>query len=174
MKDNSKKVAIVLAVLAIIVVIISLVTTKGDNKKEGVEPIIVTNASNFYTVNSCLYRTITYLSAKDKDSLNLILNGEYKKENKIKKEDILDLFPNVEQNSTFVSEKMYYEIITSNLTKYYVKGHIEINTIMDDTPLTSKDYDSVYFIVYLNSSDKLFSVEPYDGEIFNEGEVNEG
>ena len=69
---------------------------------------------------------------------------------------------------------MYYETITSNITKYYVKGHIEINSIMDDIPLQKQDYDSVYFVVYLNSSDKLFSIEPYAGEIFNDGDINEG
>ena len=78
MKDNSKYIAIILAILAIIVIIISLVTGK-DNKKNSLEPLIVTNASNFYTVNSCLYRTITYLAEKDKESLNLILSEEYKK-----------------------------------------------------------------------------------------------
>ena len=60
MKDNSKYIAIGLAILAIIVVIISLVTG-NDKKKTNSAPVIVTNASNFYTVNSCLYRTITYL-----------------------------------------------------------------------------------------------------------------
>ena len=173
MKNNSKYIAIVLAILAIIAIIISLVTGNDNNKNNNFKPLIVTNASNFYTVNSCLYRTITYLSEEDKESLNLILTEEYKRENKISEENILDLFPKVEQNSNFISEKMYYETVTSNLTKYYVKGHIEINSIKDDTPLISQDYDSVYFIVYLNTSDKLFSVEPYDGEIFNEGDVNE-
>lgn len=173
MKDNSKYIAIGLAILAIIVVIISLVTG-NDKKKTNSAPVIVTNASNFYTVNSCLYRTITYLSEKDKESLNLVLSEEYKKENKIRKDDVLNLFPDVEANSTFVSEKMYYETITSNITKYYVKGHIEINSIMDDIPLQKQDYDSVYFVVYLNSSDKLFSIEPYAGEIFNDGDINEG
>ena len=172
MKDNSKYVAIVLAVLAIIVIIISLVTG-NDNKKNDSKPLMVTNASNFYTVNSCLYRTITYLAEKNKESLNLILSEQYKKENKIKEDNILNLFPNVEESSTFVSEKMYYEIITSNITKYYVKGYIQIDSKMDDEPLKTKDYDSVYFIVYLNSTDKIFSIEPYEGEIFNEGDINE-
>ena len=89
---------------------------------------------------------------------------------KITKNNILDSFLDVEIGSTFVSEKMYYETISSSLTKYYVKGHVEANRIMDDAPLDTQDYDSVYFIVYLNSSDKLFSVEPYDGEIFKVGD----
>ena len=171
MKDNSKYIAIILSTLAVIVLVVSLII--GDDKKNS-QPLIVTNASNFYTVNSCLYRTITYLSQQDKESLKLVLSDEYKKRNKVTNENILDLFVDVEKNSTFVSEKMYYETQSKNITKYYVKGHVEINTIMDDQPLEAKNYDSVYFIVYLNSSDKLFSVEPYDGKIFKEGDTNEG
>ena len=174
MKDNSKYVAIVLAILAIIVIIISLVTGNDNKKNSDLKPQIVTNASNFYTVNSCLYRTITYLTEKNIESLNLILSEDYRKENKIKEENVLNLFPNIEQNSTFVSEKMYYETITSNITKYYVKGHVELEKIMDDGPLQSQNYDSIYFIVYLNSYDKLFSIEPYDGEIFRKGDTSEG
>ena len=172
MKDNSKYVAIILAILAVIVVIISLIA-KDDAKKGHYDAVIVTNPSNFYTVNSCLYRFITYLSERDEESLNLILSEEYKKNNNISKENILDLFFDVKINSTFVSEKMYYETVTSNLTKYYVKGHIEANKIMDGVPLEDKDYDSVYFIVYLNTSNNLFSIEPYDGEIFKVGDAIE-
>ena len=172
MKDNSKYIAIVLAILAIIVIAISLFK-KEDNKNENFEPLIVTNASNFYTVNSCLYRVTNYIAEKDLDSLQLVINDEYKKQNKITTKNILDLFFDVEVGSTFVSEKMYYETISSSLTKYYVKGHIEANKIMDDAPLHSELYDSVYFVVYLNSSDKLFSIEPYDGQIFKEGDSDE-
>ena len=169
MKDNSKYVAIILAILAIIAVIISL-SVKNDTKKSEYEPLVVTNPSNFYTVNSCLYRVITYLSDKDLNSLSLVIDDNYKKNNNVTKENILDLFFEVEANSTFVSEKMYYETINSNLIKYYVKGHIEINQIMDDVPLEDKNYDYVYFIVYLNTSNKLFSIEPYDGKIFKVGD----
>ena len=169
MKDNSKYVAIVLAILAAIVIIISLIG-KTDTNNENYDTLIVTNPSNFYTVNSCLYRVITYLAEQDLDSLSLVVDNNYKKNNRVTKENILDLFFEVEINSTFVSEKMYYEIINANLTKYYVKGHIETNQIMDDAPLEDKNYDSVYFIVYLNTSNKLFSIEPYDGEIFKVGD----
>lgn len=173
MKDNSKYIAIGLGFLAIVVLIISLVSGNSDKQKDNFETLIVTNASNFYTVNSCLYRTITYLASEDKESLMLLISDDYKKRNKVKEENVLDLFFDVEENSTFVSEKMYYQTITSEITKYYVKGHIETEKIMDDVPLEKKNYESIYFIVYINSFDKLFSIEPYDGEIFIEGDANE-
>ena len=141
MKDNSKYVAIVLAILAAIVIIISLIG-KTDTNNENYDTLIVTNPSNFYTVNSCLYRVITYLAEQDLDSLSLVVDNNYKKNNRVTKENILDLFFEVEINSTFVSEKMYYEIINANLTKYYVKGHSETNQRMDDAPLEDKNYEA--------------------------------
>lgn len=171
MKDNSKYIAIILAILAVIAIIVSLIT--DGNKDSSNEPSIVTNASNFYTVNSCLYRFITYLSNEDKESLNLVISENYKRKNNITNNNVLSFFFDVDKDSTFVSEKMYYESISSNINKYYVKGHIEVNSIMQDEPLKPKNYNSVYFIVYLNSSDKVFSIEPYNGEIFKEGDSNE-
>ena len=174
MKDNSKLTAIILVVVTIIVVVVSLIIEKNGQESDERDILIVTNASNFYTVNSCLYRVMTYVSAQDIESLMLLLNENYKNENKITKDNVLDLFSDVDSNSTFVSEKMYYETLSSNLVKYYVKGYIEENQIYDDEVLKKEDRNSVYFIVYLDSSDKIFSIEPYDGEIFKEGDINEG
>lgn len=172
MKDKSKLTAIILVFLVIIVVTISFIT-KNNEKSKSNDINIVTNASNFYTVNSCLYRTITYISSKDTNSLLLLIPESYKKENKITKDNVLDLFFETDITSTFVSEKMYYEVISNNLTKYYVKGYVEENKIYDDELLVKEEHDSVYFIVYLDSSESIFSIEPYDGKIFKEGDLNE-
>ena len=115
MKDNSKYIAIVLAILAIIVIAISLFK-KEDNKNENFEPLIVTNASNFYTVNSCLYRVTNYIAEKDLDSLQLVINDEYKKQNKITTKNILDLFFDVEVGSTFVSENVLSGVLPTCFT----------------------------------------------------------
>jgi len=173
MKDNSKVVALVLVVLTIIVLLITFISNKNGQTLKENNKVIVTNYSDFYTVNSCLYRTITYLSEKNKDALILLINDNYKKENKINKENVLELFSEVNLDSTFVSEKMYYESLTSSLEKYYVKGFIKENTISDDDILLKQDYESVYFIVYLDSSKNIFSIEPYDGKIFKVGDPNE-
>ena len=52
MKDKSKLTAIILVVLVIIVVIVTSFYNKNDKINEN-EISIVTNYSNFYTVNSC-------------------------------------------------------------------------------------------------------------------------
>ena len=49
------------------------------------------------------------------------------------------------------------------ITKYYIYGTIEKSTINQSDE--AKDY---YIIVYLDSQNMTFAVEPYDGEIFND------
>lgn len=172
MKDKSKLTAIILAMLAILVVVISFVTKNvGENKDNNI--LIVENASNFYTVNSCLYRLVTYISSQDKDSLLLVLSDDYKSKNSVTKDDVMNLFPNIDITSTFVSEKMYYSMLSENITKYYVQGYIENNQIYDEEVLQNNNSESVYFIVYLDTEQNIFSIEPYDGKIFIEGDLDE-
>ena len=169
MKDKSKLTAIVLAILTIVVVVVTFIVDNTKNEEKTNDILIVNNASNFYTVNSCLYRTITYISSGDKESLLLLLPSEYKKKNKITQENVMDLFFDVSETSSFVSQKMYYEYITNNITKYYVQGYIQENEILDGELLTKQDREIIYFIVYLDSNENIFSIEPYDGKIFKEG-----
>lgn len=172
MKDKSKLTAVILVVLTILVVVLTYIFDK-DKEQNKNEIKIVTNYSNFYTVNSCLYRTITHISTSDKKSLLLLLDNNYKKENKIDESNVLDLFSNVDVDSTFVSRKMYYEILNNNITKYYVYGYVEKNQISDDEIINKKENKEMYFIVYLDSTNKTFSIEPYNGDIFIGGDKNE-
>lgn len=173
MKDKSKITAIILIIITLIIVIISVIFN-NDSEKENIENIeIVKNYSNFYTVNSCLYRLTTYLSMRDVESLLFLLNDEYEKDNNINSSNVFEFFPNVESDSTFISEKMYSAILNENLTKYYVKGYIQKNQIFDDTEANEVEQKSIYFIVYLDTMNKIFSVEPYDGKVFIEGDINE-
>jgi len=167
MKDKSKLIAIILVIITLIVVIVSNLTKNNESEKEKIS--IVTNYSNFYTVNSCLYRLTTYLSLDDSKNVILLLNEQYKKNNRITTDNVMDLFIDVEGDSTFISQKMYYSNINSNITKYYVKGYIEKNQLFDDEVINNLNKTDVYFIVYLDSSNKTFSIEPYDGEIFIKG-----
>lgn len=171
MKDKSKLIAIILVVITILVVILTNIFNKDEEQKEN-KIEIVTNYSNFYTVDSCLYRTITYIASKDSESLLSILSDKYKKENNIDSNNILSLFSSIEEDSIFMSKKMYYEKINSNITKFYVYGQVEKNQILDDELTLKNSYIDQYFIVYLDTTNKTFSVEPYDGNIFIGGENN--
>lgn len=172
MKDKNKLIAIILVIVTVLVVVITYFIER-DNEQVSNDIEIVKNYSDFYTVNSCLYRVVTYLFTQNTDDLLLILNDEYKEENNITEENVLSLFDPVEYDSTFVSEKMYYEKISQNITKYYVKGYIEKNQILDESDTVNLDKKQVYFIVYLDSENSLFSIEPYSGDIFIGGVINE-
>lgn len=172
MKDKSKFVAIFLVIITILVVVFSSLLNKDEKQKDS-KKYIVTNYSNFYTVNSCLYRVITYIASENKSDMMLVLSEDYKNKNKITEDSILDLFPKVEQGSTFVSTKMYYETINSNIKKYYVQGYIEMNQLVDMKDSTNLEKTNTFFIVYLDTQNKIFSIEPYSGEIFMDGETDE-
>lgn len=173
MKDNSKLTAIILAILTVIVVIGTFIYNKNNKSTEENKIDIVTNYSDFYTVNSCLYRVITYLGKKDTDSMEKVLYDGYKKPKNINSENLISLFPKVDSDSTFTSMKMYYEKVNSNITKYYVYGRIYKNQVVDEEIPNKQDYLDSYFIVYLDSSNKTFSIEPYSGEIFINGDLYE-
>ena len=114
MKDDKKKIlAIFLAIVAVTTIIISTFFKKSA--EETADILIVKNPSEFFTVNSCLYRTITYAYNKDEDSLLKVLDRKYKKDNNINKENVLKIFPNISGEVTFVSKKMYYQEFSNNI-----------------------------------------------------------
>ena len=58
---------------------------------------------------------------------------------------------------------MYYEKLSNNIYNYYVYGKLKKDTI-DNNDLGT-DY---YLIVKIDKEKLLFSVTPYNGEIFKE------
>ena len=176
MKDKSKLTAIILVIITLVVVISSFIFDNKNSVDETGKIKIVTNYSNFYTVNSCVYRAINYISSNNKENLLLILNDSYKKEKKINETNILNVFESIGENSTFVPKKMYYQEINENITKYYVYGNVQQNQIFDDGYTNKLDYKEMYLIVYLDTNNKTFSIEPYSKELFTNigGDNNEG
>ena len=172
-EKNSKLLAIFLAILAIIVVVVSIVSGKKDNNIDDKDASIVNNASKFFTVNSCMYRVTNYIYKKDTSSLMNVLSNKYKKDNEINETNILNKLPQITQNSTFVSKKMYYKEISKTITKYYVYGVIRPNILHDFDSVENIEEKDSYFIVILDSEKQVFSIEPYDGKIFMDGDNNE-
>ena len=167
--DKKDVLALVLVILVITVVILSII---NQNKKNNTDNniSIVTNYNDFYTVDSCLYRTVTYLNTNDMDSLSLVLTDEYKKNNDIN--NIFNEYSNLPSDSTFASRKMYYEKVNNNITKYYVYGYALPNLFIENSNDYMRGKVDLYFIVYIDSDNLTFSVEPYDGEIFIGGEID--
>ena len=170
-KDKSKLLAVFLVLLTIIVVVVSAIMK--NNKTEESKISIVTNPSNFFTVNSCLNRTITYAFKKDEKALLSVIDDSYKKNNKITEQNVLNEIKIYLDNPTFVSKKMYYKTINRNITRYYVSGIVEQNVIHDYDPIEKESSQYMYFIVNLDSKKGIFTIEPYDGTLFMDGEKNE-
>lgn len=122
---------------------------------------IVNNYNDFYTVNSCVYRYLTYLQSKNVDSLLKVLNEDFINSNGINESNIFNYLTFYEGNLNFSSKKMYEEKVNSNITKYYVYGYVE-KDVLDSFP----EQIEAYFIVMLDEEEKIFSIQPYNGEIF--------
>lgn len=162
MKDKSNLAVFALVIFTIFVVIISNIE-KEDIEKSKIK--IVTNYSDFYTVNSCIQRVNYYISSNDRESLFFVLNDKYKKKNNIEKNSVISIFDEFDTLSTFSSRKMYYEKINDNVKKYYVMGEKKSDITLQTT--------TAYFIIYLDTKNGLYSVEPYNGEVFIGGVANE-
>lgn len=164
-----KKNNLFIIILVILAILVPLITYYIDsrNKQEGDKKIVV-DYNDFYTVDSCINRVITYINGKDTESLMLVINDKYRKKNKIGSNNVLNFFNQVLDESSFVSKKMYYSNVDKKIMKFYVYGQ---NLVEGFDGI--KDKKDIYFIVYLNLGKKTFSIEPYDGKIFLGGDNSE-
>lgn len=129
---------------------------------------IVTSNSKFYTVSSCVDRYLDYLINEDSDNLLLLLDKSYKKNNNLNKDNLFSKIDKFDGLYSFEARKMYQEIINDDLTKYYVFGYLIKEDIDYDINDIGKPF---YIIVYLNTSNMLYSIVPYDGKIFVNGGI---
>lgn len=164
MKKNNIILVIILVLLfAVALTLVYLEKRDGkdalvtENKKVSV----LKNYNEFYTVNSCVYRYLTYVQSRNSDSLLKVLDDSFVKNNNINSTNVLNFINVYEENINFNSRKMFYEKVNSHITKYYVYGYVE-KDIIDDDPLR---YEA-YYIVNLDSKNKVFSIMPYSGELF--------
>ena len=168
--DGDKIIAIILVILVIVVLSVDYFLKKVKSNEEN-KVSIVTDYNDFYTVDSCLYRVMTYINSKNNDDLLLVLNDEFKEKNNV--ENVLSLFNDIPNNSTFTSRKMYYKKLNDNITEYYVLGYLFPDKYYESMTEYFNSKSNLYFIVYLDSKNLTFSIEPYDGEIFTGGK-NDG
>ena len=156
---NKKNIFILfLGLLAIGVVFFNMFV--GSKKKNEIE--IVTSSSKFYTVSSCVNRYMYYISLEDKKSLLEILEKKYVKKNNIDENNILDKIDKFDNDYNFLASKMYQQEVNNNVMKYYVKGYL----VEKNASSGVEHQNNYYLIVYLDSKNSTYSIEPYDGEIF--------
>lgn len=158
----------------LIIIIIILISILGiiffsDTEKKEQEIVKESNIkllddySRFYTLDSCVYKYIAYITSNKQDEILNILDEEYIESNNITKDTLYNYINKLEGMYSFKSKKIYYETLSTNFFKYYIYGKLQkegINGIID-----SKDY---YLIIKLDLKNNLFSVTPYNGKIFKE------
>ena len=168
MDDKNQKLKVFALVILAMIVPLAFYIFDNFKSNKANEIKIVTDYNAFYTVDSCINRFISYLNSKNEDNLKLVVTDSYKKKNSVS--SLYDIVPN---NSEFASRKMYYEELNNNITKYYVQGYTISNAYDVDLKYYYTNRKNLYFIVYLNRDNNTFSIEPYGGDIFIEGVLNE-
>lgn len=156
----NKNMVILFVILLIIIVFILHYRLNKDD--EGIQ--ILKDNSTFFTVSSCVSKYLNTVSSKNTDNLLILLDDKYKKKYNIDADIVYDHTGYLEGIYSFKGKKMYYEKVGKARYKYYVYGIIKKDMINN---LNAEETD-YYLIVYLNEKDMTFSIEPYDGAIFND------
>ena len=167
LKKSDYKYLIILVCLIIVTLILYNINTKNDNndnKLENNKIKLVDNYSRFFTVNSNINKFIIFLQSKDTNSLLEILDDDFKTENNINENNIYNYFPKLDQESySFTARKMYFEELSNNYYKFYVKGELNQETI-DESNFIS----NYYFIVKMDTEKRIFSISPINNNEFLE------
>lgn len=156
---------IICVILLCIVILLFLNKDSSDDNILSEEPKykLVNDYSRFFTIDSCVYKYITYLSSTKTDDLLKILDEEYVNNNGINSNNVYSYVNKLSGNYSFKSKKIYYQVGNDKVIKYFVYGYLIEETI--DGIGDKQDY---YLVVNLDVENQLFSVAPYDGEMFKE------
>ena len=118
-EDRNKKILVVF----LIVLTVGIIVYDKFLKKEPEENIdtttisVVTDRNRFYTVASCVNKFLTYLTSKDTDSLYLLLDENYKTENKITKDNIYNYIGTYNNELIFNPKKIFEQRLSTNIYK---------------------------------------------------------
>ena len=166
MKKNNLFLLIVVIILSIILVLLFNINTnnsKSNNDKNHDNYILLKDYSRFFTINSCIYKYISYLSGNNSEDLLSVLDKDYVEKNNIDVNNVYEHLDKLNGNYTFKSKKIYYKKINDNYITYYVYGYL-----IEDILNKEGEKQEKYYIVNLDIKNQLFSISPYDGSIFKE------
>ena len=148
-----KNYIIIIILLAVFLTVLTIFNKDNSNiSVEKEKYYIETDYSKFFTVNSCIYRFVDYLSVKDTDSLLEILDHEYKVQNNIDKNNIYDFVPDLNGMYSFSSKEMY-RIEKDDYAKYYVFGYL-----IKDSISGNSSREKNYYVVNLDKKNMTFSI----------------
>lgn len=153
-------------VFAFVVINIYLFFESSDKAKETIK--IVDSSTEYYDVIGIVDKYVSAINNLEEDKILLMLDDDFMKKHKI---DKMNVFKNVKKfnnnRNTFSGDKMLYEKITDNITKYYVSGKI-VSQFIDNETVANK----YYLIVMIDNKNSTFSIIPDEGNKFREVEKN--
>lgn len=162
-EKNQKVLAIVLVIAVIVLFGYKLFFNKNNKNNIDTETIeLVKDNNKFFTVAGCIDKYLINLSSDNTENVLILLDEMYKKNNNINSNNLYSFIKKIDNYYGFITKKMYVQRESKSKYKYYVYGLIEKG--IEDS---YKNYDDYYVIVTLDESNLTFSVQPYDGEMFN-------
>lgn len=162
-KNNYRMLIIILVLLLIVLGILFFNNEETIVEKKEPEIKLLDNYSRFFTINSCVYKYITFISSHKTDDLINVLDDNYSEKHNITKDNVYKYTGELYGNYSFKSKKIYYQEESNKFIKYYVYGYLMKENI--DGISNKQDY---YLIVYLDLDKQIFSVAPYNGDVFKE------
>lgn len=164
--DKKNLFLIVIVVILLLIFLIFKIFFNQSSKKSDI--IIVNSSSKFYTVSGCVSRYLNYLYTEDVDNLLILLDNQYKKNNKLNRDNIFNKIEKLDGIYSFEAHLMYQESLKSKMTKYYVKGVL----VPEEMDSFDSDANKVFYvIVTLDEKNSTYSITPYDGELFLNGGI---
>ncbi len=156
---------ILIIILVIVVLLVNIIVEVLDAKKEQEESnktILVQDNSRYFTVLGCAKKFLVEISKQDKENIILLLDTEYKNENNITTDNVLEYIPELSTTNIYdyVGSYMYQHTVSKNVTTFYLKGKIA-NYVLDDAT-TYIDYD---LTITLYENTFTFTVKPGIGDL---------
>lgn len=163
LSDSEKKVLRIWAIVGSIIFIGLVIIAIIDKVNPALIDIsgeysykIVKDETRYYTVSNAISKYASYINAKDKESILTILDDDYKKNNNINDDNVLDIVGNFDKNISIMPSYMCSRKRNDKITQYI------FNASINDTKgeqITTKNYS-----VYLDSENMIFSVEEVTSE----------
>jgi len=165
---NNKRYKLIIAFIFLCLFCFLIYNLRFNKKEEKVvknesKINLLTDYSRFFTVNSCVYKYITYLQTNNVDSILKVLDTKYKESLNINENNVFEYVENLNGNYSFVTKKIYYEQIDDYNFRYYIYGYL-IEDLIDGSGKKSDRY----YIVLFDTNKNIFSIKPYNEIDFKE------
>ena len=162
--NNLNKNKTILFVVFVIMLLLSLFIYNSKNKTVEEEKVIVEDNvvilrdyNRFFTVNSSVYKYITFIQNKDVDSLLKVLNKEYISNNLITSDNLFNYVESLNGIYSFKAREIYYDELSETIIKYYVYGELIQETLNGYGVVSNR-----YYIVTFDIENQIFDITPFD------------